>query len=164
MKNSLSHHRQWSDIQWSGGNLRSPQSFQTAKLHPKPRKPYSAEVVTDRRKIPRPRLPAIAKMNHCLVNKSNAHRVGMAQAGSPERPRKSPKDQLQALSCLSWKLWCPPRAQRYEQLKACFCSRSVQFTSPQEKTYCVTKPKQNSAGLKGPYIRGPTPTNITIFS
>lgn len=60
-------------------------------------KPCCAGVLSGRRKIPRPRrLPTTAKTNHCLVNKSNAHRVGMVQAGLPERPRKSPKDRLQA--------------------------------------------------------------------
>lgn len=139
MKNSLSHHRQCSDTQWSGGNLRSPQSFQTAKLHPKPGKPYSAEVVSDRRKIPRPRLPAIAKLSHCLVNKSNAHRVGMAQAGSPERPRKSPKDQLQTSrhSCVcleSFGAHLEPRGMNNSRpVSSEVCNLQVL----KKKTYCI---------------------------
>lgn len=59
-------------------------------------KPCSAGVVSGRRKIPSPRrLPAVAKMNHCLVHKSDALWVRTVQDGLPERPRKNPKDQLQ---------------------------------------------------------------------
>lgn len=114
-----------------------------------------------------PKKTACSCQNEPLpVHKSDTLRVGTVQVGLPERARKNPKDQLQISMhpCVCLESFGAHLEPRGNGIKAHFCSRDMQLTSPQREHTHLTKPRHNSGGLRGPKdMAGPNSTKHNLI-